>query len=1006
MPQSHYPNPRKLFASVLAGLWLFTAGPSVTASENGASVGRVDQGAKRRIHLGALEKGGSASLDPPYGSARAPKSRNKRHQDFRAVVADLKKRRKGPFRRIRWFCKDGAVLPPKASCRGHGGGVQHGQWSREASALRRAGYGVPNLLVEFRTGERLEKITLETVKPLLVERFLIGFDDGWIFRRARFYRGAIQMEDEAAGSFALIGRLLESDHFDNQNFLLLREAWRLLPHEFTSPLLDQIRDQSAHLAGRDPGFEPIRAKLHALPDIGDASRIRHYARTRGRKVLRKQYQALAWRVERLFDEASVRKALGKGVDEQHFGKALAAFSRQPPKLPLERFRQGSRLLMALREQFPRRSRKVRIRQLKMSLAVEQMVYAAAASLQGELPNATRVERLGWLHAAAQALYGVGLISKREQQQVAASLLSLLSTPPTISQYWRAIQDLARVMSWGDRWMHYHFGATIDRLAEIEPLARRMIPSRLRGSILGFYSRVVDSLLRDAQALVGVSPVVLGEPAGADVRALNAGAAEGVLRQPPKDGELDASSIYLLPETTADLSPVAGILTEGEGNSLSHVQLLAANLGIPNVAVRGETLERIEAVVGQRIRMRVSPGGVVRLDRAEEDHRPAVAIAPADHARIAPNLEKLDLEQREIHRLSELRDEDSGRIVGPKAARLAELKRQFPEAVAESLAIPFGRFRQFLDQPLPGSSGTLFDWMKQQYQLMSLVEGKHRRAIQRRFLRLLRQHIQTLPFPDGMERDLKRQLAAVFGKPGEYALFVRSDTNVEDLPGFTGAGLNLTVPNVRGYEALLQAIRDVWASPFTARAFAWRQGRMSHPEQVYPSVLLMKTVPVDKSGVMVTMDASTGEKDKLRIAVNRGLGGAVAGQLAEEWRIDLNTGIVTLLADATSPTYRIVEPQGGLRTVSAPADGKVLTPIELDALRALAKTALERYPQRDEQGRLVSADIEFGFEKGELRLFQIRPFLRNRKGRAFRQLVRLDVMDRERAERIVDMETAP
>ena len=36
-------------------------------------------------------------------------------------------------------------------------------------------------------------------------------------------------------------------------------------------------------------------------------------------------------------------------------------------------------------------------------------------------------------------------------------------------------------------------------------------------------------------------------------------------------------------------------------------------------------------------------------------------------------------------------------------------------------------------------------------------------------------------------------------------------------GFTGAGLNLTLPNVVGYENLLAGIADVWASPFTARA---------------------------------------------------------------------------------------------------------------------------------------------------------------------------------------------
>ena len=31
---------------------------------------------------------------------------------------------------------------------------------------------------------------------LLVEKFLIASDDGWILRSAQFYRGAVQEEDE------------------------------------------------------------------------------------------------------------------------------------------------------------------------------------------------------------------------------------------------------------------------------------------------------------------------------------------------------------------------------------------------------------------------------------------------------------------------------------------------------------------------------------------------------------------------------------------------------------------------------------------------------------------------------------------------------------------------------------------------------------------------------------------------------------------------------------------
>ncbi len=57
------------------------------------------------------------------------------------------------------------------------------------------------------------------------------------------------------------------------------------------------------------------------------------------------------------------------------------------------------------------------------------------------------------------------------------------------------------------------------------------------------------------------------------------------------------------------------------------------------------------------------------------------------------------------------------------------------------------------------------------------------------------------------------------------VFIRSDTNVEDLPGFTGAGLNLTLFNIVGFDNIVKGIPEVWASPYTARAWAWRQSHM-------------------------------------------------------------------------------------------------------------------------------------------------------------------------------------
>ncbi len=169
--------------------------------------------------------------------------------------------------------------------------------------------------------------------------------------------------------------------------------------------------------------------------------------------------------------------------------------------------------------------------------------------------------------------------------------------------------------------------------------------------------------------------------------------------------------------------------------------------------------------------------------------------------------------------------------------------------------------------------------------------------------------------------------------------MRSDTNVEDLAGFTGAGLNLTLPNVVGFDKLLTAISRVWASPFTARAFAWRQSHMESPEHVYTSILLLKSVASDKSGVLVTQDLDTGDREVLSVAINEGVGGAVDGQAAESLRIDTRDGSVRVLATATAPWRRLPAPGGGIEKLPASGADSVLQPQEVDRLIRFARDDL-------------------------------------------------------------------
>ncbi len=920
-----------------------------------------------------------------------------------ADITAIKNNARGPFRRLRWFCHDGKILPPKPYACAEPGGVQHGQLTKKVIDIRNAGFLIANLLADYTKHAPDKIIDLKSIKAILLEQFLIGYDDGWIFHNARYYRGAIQSEREIEGAEEIVKWLLANLELSDQNYLLLWEAFRLLPHETNTASSTWIRDQATRLAKLDSGFEKLRAKLHGQPEAADAQRIRQYSASQGKRELQSDYRTLAHQIDRLFSpEVSIqalKKHHLKNMDDDLF-----QFIKHLPELPSQRLEQGGKILVQLRESFPHKSISQQIKSLQLGELIEQIVFAAGNELLSEVLGASRTQQLGWLRASADTLYGIGMISKRGWITIHANLQTLQNDSPTVKQYRDQLRDLNRVTSWASQWLKFHFQADITHLSQLEPLTTLMIPTRLRGSTLQFYSKILDGLLRDSDQLAGTKSTIFDQISGSGVRALNPGIAQGTLKLAGEGEEFESDNIYLLPETVSTLPPVAGILTLGEGNSVSHIQLLAANLGIPNVAIDDSMRAAIEVAVNKEVFLAVSAGGVVKLNYADTDTQVAT---PLDEASIIkPDLDKLDLDTKKILRLSNVGNHDSGRIAGPKAARLGELNHLFPGTVVEGLIIPFGYFREFLDQKDLDSSISLFEWMKLEYQLISLVEGKHKKALTRRFLRLLNQKIIDMPFPADLHLELESTLNSVFGASGSYALFVRSDTNIEDLPGFNGAGLNLTVPNVVGFEPLLKAIKRVWASPFTPRAFAWRQGRMVNPEHVYPSILLMKTVPVDKSGVMLTFDTVTGSLDKLTIATNFGIGGAVQGQAAEEMRVDIKTGNATLLADATNPLQRNANLLGGLKVNPVNADGQVLSPDEISQLHQLAKQIEERYPQKDEQGETTIADVEFGFENGELRLFQIRPYLRSRAASNNQYLIELDRLKQGYAETLVDMQGIP
>ena len=943
-------------------------------------------------------------------------------QEYRQWIVDMKTAERGPFSRLRWFCTDGRVTPPKPYVCGDEGGHQHGEWSQQTKELRGKGYKIANLLAGADGKELIAQPGfMELYNQMLVEKYLVAADDGWILRRAMFYRGAIQEEDEAEGGRNLLVAMSAQPEWIGLRFPALRMGVRLLPHGAETASVQKVRQVSASLADQDEGFQGLRGKIHGTPDAGDAQRVRDYAAKVSDPALKAKYLELAEEIDGVYQAGSLPDLLESSAKRYSGGPWLQKLLRDAASAYTQdatadnHYKVTASLLAELRDAMPKiKSASARLSVMDLSLAVEADNFRASAELREQLPKANRHRRVEWLHAAIDAAYGTGAINQRGRQELQQALASLSSDNLSLGVYLKALAYLGRVPGWGTQGLRFQFYESMQKMSGIEPLALHFIQDQLRGSPLLFFSQLLDSLQRDANKLAGVRHKLFGKEIGVGFRALNPGLARGTLHARPDLQQLGAfadDGIYLLPETVSDLPPVAGIMTAGEGNPLSHVQLLARNLGIPNVGVDESLLSVIQGHDGEAVVMAVSPAGLVELSKDGANWNGVFGETEASQdVVIRPDLEKLDLGVRDFINLDQLSASDSGRTVGPKAAKLGELRKHFPEAVSPGVAIPFGVFREVvLDQPYRQTKQTVFAWMVENYRNMEKLPAgsAERKQTAERFRAELYDLILQSRLDESYQERLRSAMQQAFGSLDGLGVFVRSDTNVEDLAGFTGAGLNLTLPNVVGFDNVVDGIAKVWASPFTARAFAWRQSHMESPENVYPAVLLLKSVPNDKSGVMVTQDIDTGDRNVISVAVNEGVGGAVDGQSSESLRIDTRDGSVKVLAMATAPWRRNPAPGGGVDKLPVSGDEAVLKPDEIKQLIRFAKELPDRFPPiTDDQGNPAPADIEFGFLDGKLQLFQLRPFLESRKARGIGYLSEMDKSLQGTMDKTVNMLEVP
>jgi len=137
---------------------------------------------------------------------------------------------------------------------------------------------------------------------------------------------------------------------------------------------------------------------------------------------------------------------------------------------------------------------------------------------------------------------------------------------------------------------------------------------------------------------------------------------------------------------------------------------------------------------------------------------------------------------------------------------------------------------------------------------------------------IRRWILDTPFPPPLQQAVLQAWRDMDQGRG-IAVAVRSSATAEDLPEASFAGQQETFLNVRGEEALLSSMHEVFASLFNDRAISYRVHQNFDHAAVALSAGVQHMVRSDLgvSGVMFTLDTESGFRDAVLITSSYGLG---------------------------------------------------------------------------------------------------------------------------------------
>ena len=310
-------------------------------------------------------------------------------------------------------------------------------------------------------------------------------------------------------------------------------------------------------------------------------------------------------------------------------------------------------------------------------------------------------------------------------------------------------------------------------------------------------------------------------------------------------------IVVLDQVPNDISVTAGIITEAFQTPLSHINVLSQNRGTPNMALRdAHSREDLRALDGKWVRLEVGPFDYSVSEVSEEAADAWWEARGTDDVSV-PGLDLETRELRDVEDILDLQTHSLGEALalaipayGGKASHFAAFPHMDNDKVRypKAFAVPVFYYWQFMEEN---------GFHAQVAQMLADPAFQSDPEVRDRQLNDLRDAMRTAPVDLDFEVELLAKLSADY--PGIRMRF-RSSTNAEDLEGFTGAGLYTSKSGDPSdpKDPVLDAVRTVWASVWSFRAFEERSFRGIDHQSVGMALLVHNSFPDEEAnGVAIT-----------------------------------------------------------------------------------------------------------------------------------------------------------